>query len=191
MDVLVIDNVDSFTFNLVQALRILGARVEVHRNDAITPGAVLQRAPTHIVLSPGPGRPEEAGNSLAILGTMLGRVPILGVCLGHQCIAHALGGRIVRAEALRHGKTSPVLHDASGLFHGLPTPLQAGRYHSLVIDEDTLPACLRVTARTEDGTIMAVQHAEHPVVGVQFHPESVLTPDGDQLIANFLALEAA
>ncbi len=184
--VLLLDNTDSFTFNLVQAFRALGAVVAVHRSDAIQVDEAMDAAPTHLVVSPGPGRPEGAGNSLAILAALLGRVPVLGVCLGHQCIAQLLGGRITHAPALRHGKTSPVDHDAHGVFRGLPRPFEAGRYHSLVVDESALPRCLHVSARADDGTVMGIRHRELPVEGVQFHPESVLTPDGERLLANFL-----
>lgn len=189
--VLVVDNVDSFTFNLVQAFRILGAQVTVRRHDAITPEEARTLAPSHVVISPGPGRPEGSGQSLPILRAMLDHVPILGVCLGHQCIAALLGGRIGSAPQLRHGKTSEVFHDAQGVFRGLPSPFVAGRYHSLVVDESTLPADLTVSARTEDGVVMGIRHRTRPVVGIQFHPESVLTPEGMPLLANFLALEAA
>ncbi|MBX2799515.1 MAG: aminodeoxychorismate/anthranilate synthase component II [Myxococcales bacterium] len=185
-----IDNVDSFTYNLVQALLELGARVTVRRNHAITAQQATDLAPSHLVISPGPGRPEHAGNALQVLSALMDRVPILGVCLGHQCIAQLLGAEITHARQLRHGKASPVHTDEQGLFQGLPSPLTAGRYHSLAIDEATLPDCLTVTARTEDGEVMAIRHRDLPVQGVQFHPESVLTPDGPALLANFLALEA-
>ncbi|MEN0066503.1 MAG: aminodeoxychorismate/anthranilate synthase component II [Myxococcota bacterium] len=184
----IIDNIDSFTFNLVQAFRQLPTHVTVLRHDVAVED-VLEHAPSHLVVSPGPGRPEHAGNSLAILDAFArtGR-PILGVCLGHQCIASVFGGRIVHAPTLRHGKTSSVHHDERGLFRGLPSPFPAGRYHSLVAEEASLPDDLEVSARTDDGVVMAIRHRSRPIVGIQFHPESVLTPDGDALLANFLAL---
>lgn len=187
MHVVLVDNVDSFAFNLVQALRVLGARVTVVPNT--TEAADLASlAPTHLVISPGPGRPAAAGSCIELVQAFADRCPVLGVCLGHQCIASAFGGRIGHAPALLHGKTSPVRHDGSALFAGLPTPFEAGRYHSLVVDD--VPRGLSVTAQTDDGIVMGLQHREHPVFGVQFHPESVLTPDGDQLLANFLGLGA-
>ena len=191
MRVLMIDNIDSFTFNLVQALRCLGAEVDVHRNDAITVEQAESLAPTHLVVSPGPGRPEEAGASQDVIRAFLHHVPILGVCLGHQCLAAVLGGQIVRAPKLRHGKSSPIYHDAQGILRGLPRPFIGGRYHSLVVDPQAVPDCLEVTAQTSEGDIMAIQHRDRPAVGVQFHPESVLTPRGEVVLANFLAMEAA
>jgi anthranilate synthase/aminodeoxychorismate synthase-like glutamine amidotransferase len=188
---LLIDNYDSFTYNLVQAFAALGATVSVYRNDALTAAEALELAPTHLVISPGPGRPEDAGRSLEMIGAFAGRVPVLGVCLGHQAIVHHYGGRIVGAAALMHGKTSWVHHDGEQLFAGLPHPFEAGRYHSLAADRETLPAELVVTARTKEGEIMGVRHRELPVVGVQFHPESVLTPNGPELLDNFLRLRAA
>jgi len=183
---LLIDNYDSFTYNLVQAFAAMGAEVMVYRNDAI--GVAESRAldPTHLVISPGPGRPEDAGVSLDMIGAYAGKVPILGVCLGHQSIVQQHGGRIVRAERLMHGKTSMVSHDGKTLFEGLPNPFEVGRYHSLCAEEATLPEDLEITAQTDRGEIMGVRHRTLPIEGVQFHPESVLTPEGDKLMANFL-----
>ena len=186
---LLIDNYDSFTYNLVQAFRVLGAEVMVHRNDAVDVAAARAMRPTHLVISPGPGRPEDAGVSLAMIDAFAGHVPVLGVCLGHQSIVHAMGGRITAAARLMHGKTSDIQHDGRGVYRGLPQPLTVGRYHSLAAERDRVPADLVVTARTDDVEIMGVRHREWAVEGVQFHPESVLTPDGDQLMANFLALD--
>jgi para-aminobenzoate synthetase component II len=186
--VLLIDNYDSFTYNLVQALRILGATVDVRRNDEVTVAEAQDCAPTHLVVSPGPGRPEEAGRSLAILGAMLPSVPVLGVCLGHQALGALLGGRVVRAKQLMHGKASPVYHDGRTLYEGLPNPFAAGRYHSLAVAEEGLPESVVVSAYTSEGEIMGLRHRELPVEGVQFHPESVLTPEGSRLLRNFLDL---
>ncbi len=188
---LLVDNYDSFTYNLVQAFLVLEAEVLVYRNDAITPAEARALAPTHLVISPGPGRPEDAGVSLALIDTFAGRVPILGVCLGHQCIVQHFGGRIVSAGALMHGKTSLVSHDAQTIYRGLPNPFEAGRYHSLAAERTELPPELLVTAKTEDGEIMGVRHTAVNVEGVQFHPESVLTPDGPRLLENFLYPERA
>jgi anthranilate synthase/aminodeoxychorismate synthase-like glutamine amidotransferase len=188
---LLIDNYDSFTYNLVQAFLILGARVDVHRNDAIDVAQALALDPSHLVISPGPGRPEDAGRSLEMIGAFAGRVPVLGVCLGHQAIVHHYGGQILGAAALMHGKTSWVHHDGEQLFAGLPHPFEAGRYHSLAANRETLPEELVVTAQTKEGEIMGVRHRELAVVGVQFHPESVLTPNGPQLLDNFLRMRAA
>ena len=185
---LLIDNYDSFTYNLVQAFLVLGAEVVVHRNDAIGLDEAAAIEPTHLVISPGPGRPEDAGTSLAMIGHFAGRIPVLGVCLGHQSIVQHYGGEIVAAGALMHGKTSWVQHDGQGLFAGLPNPFEAGRYHSLAANRQRVPAELEVTARTKEGEIMGVRHRELAVVGVQFHPESVLTPDGPALLANFLGM---
>lgn len=186
---LMIDNYDSFTYNLVQAFLVLGADVEVHRNDCIDVGTAEGLEPTHLVVSPGPGRPEDAGVSLEMIGVFEERVPMLGVCLGHQCLVSHFGGRIVSAKRLMHGKTSMVEHDGHSLFAGLPNPFEAGRYHSLAAERDNIPDILAVTARTSGGEIMGVRHRELPMEGVQFHPESVLTPDGDTLLANFLRME--
>ncbi len=185
--ILVIDNYDSFTFNLVQYLWELGATVEVFRNDKIDIAGIRDRRPEALVLSPGPCTPAEAGVCVPAIRELSGAVPILGVCLGHQAIGQAFGGRVVRAKRVMHGKTSPIQHDGSGIFSGLKAPLEAGRYHSLVVERDSLPSILRITASSEDDEeIMAVAHRDHPTVGVQFHPESVLTPDGKRLLANFL-----
>ena len=188
---LLIDNYDSFTYNLVQAFAAMGADVMVYRNDAITVEGARALAPTHLVISPGPGRPEDAGISLAMIEAFAGRVPILGVCLGHQSIVQQHGGEIVRAERLMHGKTSMVTHDGKSIFAGLSNPFEVGRYHSLCAEEDTLPADLVVTAQTDRGEIMGVRHKTLQIEGVQFHPESVLTPEGDALMANFLRQEAS
>lgn len=186
---LLVDNYDSFTYNLVQAFLVLGAEVEVHRNDEITVEQALARAPTHVCISPGPGTPYDAGVSMDIIRAFAGKVPVLGVCLGHQSITEVFGGKVVRNSRLMHGKTSPVNHDGLGVFAGLPQPLLVGRYHSLVAKADTLPACLQVTATTAEGEIMGLRHKELVVEGVQFHPESVLTPEGPQLLGNFLSMQ--
>ncbi len=188
--VLLIDNYDSFTYNLVQAFRVLGAEVVVRRNDEITVAAAVELSPSHVVVSPGPGRPETAGRTLPLLEALLPRVPILGVCLGHQAIGALLGGSVVRARKLMHGKTSPVYHDGRTLYEGLPNPFVAGRYHSLAVAEEGLPHELLVSAYTSDGEIMGVRHRSLPVEGVQFHPESVLTPEGGRLLRNFFDLGA-
>ncbi len=187
--ILVIDNYDSFTWNLVQALGALrpDAPIEVHRNDRITLDQIEQRQPTHLIVSPGPCTPNEGGISLDAVRRFASRVPILGVCLGHQCIVQASGGRIVRAARVMHGKTSTVSHDRQGVFAGLPTPITAMRYHSLVADQTSLPEVLLVTARDDRGEIMGVRHRRLPVEGVQFHPESFLTDHGIHMLANFLA----
>jgi anthranilate synthase/aminodeoxychorismate synthase-like glutamine amidotransferase len=193
--VLLIDNYDSFTFNLVQRLGELGAEVEVLRNDALSAEEILERKPERLVLSPGPCTPNEAGVCLELIERACGlkgypkpkrAVPLLGVCLGHQSIGQAFGGRVVRARAPVHGKDDEIVHDGSALFKGAPRPLRAGRYHSLVVEEKTLPKALRVSARTRDGVVMALRHEKLPVFGVQFHPESILTPDGQTLLGNFL-----
>lgn len=183
---LMIDNYDSFTYNLVQYLGELGQEVRVFRNDQITVDQIAQLAPRHIVISPGPCTPNEAGISLDTVSRLAGQVPILGVCLGHQSIGQAYGGRIVRAKQLMHGKTSLIHHTGQGVFKGLPSPLNATRYHSLVIERESLPECLEITAWTDDGEIMAVRHKTLPVEGVQFHPESILTEHGHALLENFL-----
>ena len=186
---LLVDNYDSFTYNLVQAFLVLGAEVEVHRNDEITVEQALARAPTHVCISPGPGTPYDAGVSMDIIRAFAGKVPVLGVCLGHQSITEVFGGKVVRNSRLMHGKTSPVNHDGLGVFAGLPQPMLVGRYHSLVAKADTLPACLQITATTAEGEIMGLRHTELVVEGVQFHPESVLTPEGLQLLGNFLRMQ--
>ena len=185
---LLIDNYDSFTYNLVQAFAAHGAEVMVHRNDAIDVDEALALAPTHLVISPGPGRPEDAGGSLAMINAFAGRVPVLGVCLGHQSIVQHYGGEIVRADRLMHGKTSMVSHDGESIFEGLSNPFEVGRYHSLCAEEGSMPDSLQVTARTDRGEIMGVRHKTLPVEGVQFHPESVLTPEGDRLMVNFMRM---
>ena len=184
--VVVIDNYDSFTYNLVQYLGELGRRVIVVRNDHRSVAEIEQLRPMQLVLSPGPCTPNEAGVSVEAVRHFAGRIGVLGVCLGHQCIAQAFGGRIVHAAQLMHGKTSPIHHNAAGLFRGLPSPFIATRYHSLALARDNVPACLEITARTDDGEIMAVQHRECAIVGVQFHPESILTEHGKLLLNNFL-----
>ncbi len=183
---LMVDNYDSFTYNLVQYLGELGADVEVHRNDAITLDAIADRRPDAIVISPGPCTPKEAGVSVPVIERFAGEIPILGVCLGHQAIGAALGGTIVRAPRIMHGKTSPIRHDGRGVFRELSNPFAATRYHSLVIDRGTLPAELEVSAWTDEGEIMGVRHRSLPVEGVQFHPESILTLEGKRLLQNFL-----
>lgn len=183
---LLIDNYDSFTYNLVQAFLVLGADVQVHRNDAIGVEEALALGPTHLCISPGPGTPDEAGVSKDMIRAFAGRIPVLGVCLGHQALVEVHGGAIARAERLMHGKTSQVLHDGRGLFAGLPSPFAAGRYHSLIARRETLPDALEITAWTEEGEVMGVRHRELAVEGVQFHPESILTPDGPRLLAGFL-----
>jgi anthranilate synthase/aminodeoxychorismate synthase-like glutamine amidotransferase len=187
--VLVIDNYDSFTYNLVQYLGELGADIQVRRNDQITLEEIEAMKPAQILISPGPGRPEDAGISMDVIRRFGATTPILGVCLGHQAIGMAYGGVVCRATAPMHGKTSTVVHDGKGVFSGITEPFQAGRYHSLIIASDSVPADLEVTARTrEDGTIMAVRHRTHRVHGVQFHPESVLTDEGRRILRNFLDL---
>ncbi len=183
---LMIDNYDSFTFNLVQYLGELGAEVHTVRNDEITLDAIEAMAPERIVISPGPCTPAEAGVSVPLLQRFAGRLPILGVCLGHQSIGAAFGGKVVRAREVMHGKTSPVEHTGVGVFRGLPNPFVVTRYHSLAIERASLPDCLEVTAWTADGEIMGVRHREHPVEGVQFHPEAILTEHGHALLKNFL-----
>ena len=188
MRLLMIDNYDSFTYNLVQAFLMLGAQVEVFRNDAIDVAQALALHPTHVVVSPGPGTPQDAGVSMDMVRAFAGKVPVLGVCLGHQSLVEVFGGRVVRAGRLMHGKVSPVQHDGRGVFAGLSSPMQAGRYHSLIAEPGTLPAVLEVSARTAEGEIMGVRHRELMVEGVQFHPESVLTPEGPALLNNFLKM---
>ena len=183
---LMIDNYDSFTYNLVQYFGELGQEVKVFRNDAITLAEIARLAPDYLVISPGPCAPAQAGVSLAAIREFAGRIPLLGVCLGHQSIGEAFGGRIVHAQQLMHGKVSPVHHKDVGVFRGLPNPLTCTRYHSLAIERESLPNCLEVTAWTEDGEIMGVRHKTLPVEGVQFHPESILTERGHDLLSNFL-----
>jgi para-aminobenzoate synthetase component 2 len=187
MRVLVVDNYDSFTYNLVQAIGSMGHDLEVFRNDRITPAEVAARSPDRIVVSPGPCTPREAGVSCAVIRELAGRIPILGVCLGHQCLAEVFGAKVVRAERIMHGKTSMIKHDGRGVFRGLPDPFEATRYHSLLVPEETVPACLEVSARTADqGEVMGLRHRQLAVEGVQFHPESFLTAEGPKLLANFL-----
>lgn len=183
---LLIDNYDSFTYNLVQAFLVLEAEVIVHRNDAIDVGEAAELNPTHLVISPGPGRPDDAGRSLAMIEAFAGKIPLLGVCLGHQCIVQHFGGEIVAAGVLMHGKTSQVEHDGFTLYRGLPNPFEAGRYHSLAANRSRIPESLQISATTDVNEIMGVRHTELPIEGVQFHPESVLTPSGPTLLENFL-----
>jgi len=189
--IFVVDNYDSFTWNLAQALGKLDADVEVARNDRFDPDAVVTRRPAAVIVSPGPGRPEDAGRSMAMISAAeRERIPLLGVCLGHQALGALHGARVERATP-RHGKSSQVTHDGRGIFAGLPSPFPAARYHSLVVREEGLPDDLRVTARSDDGLVMGLAHRDLPVLGVQFHPESVLTPEGERLLANFVAIASA
>jgi|TARA_B100002003_G_scaffold192385_1_gene181614 anthranilate synthase/aminodeoxychorismate synthase-like glutamine amidotransferase len=185
--VLVIDNYDSFVYNLVQYLGELGAEPIVHRHDAITTAEADELEPDAVLVSPGPGRPEDAGVSTSIIHWAAGRVPVLGVCLGHQCIGAAWGGNVVRAPEVMHGKTSRIHHEGAGVFAGLPSPFEATRYHSLLVERSSLPGEFEVTASTEDGLVMGLRHRDLDVEGVQFHPESILTASGHDLLANFLA----
>jgi anthranilate synthase/aminodeoxychorismate synthase-like glutamine amidotransferase len=185
---LLIDNYDSFTYNLVQAFLVLGAQVEVHRNDAITLEQARALEPTHLVISPGPGTPEAAGISIHLIESFAGAIPVFGVCLGHQAIVTAFGGRVGRAGRLMHGKTSPVTHDGRTIFAGVSQGFEAGRYHSLIADPALLPAELEVSAHTAEGEIMGVRHRSLAVEGVQFHPESILTPEGPRIMESFLRL---
>ena len=184
---LLIDNYDSFTYNLVQAFLVLGAEVLVHRNDKITVEEAQALRPSHLCISPGPGTPYDAGVSMRMIEAFAGEIPVLGVCLGHQSLVTVFGGKVVRAARQMHGKVSEVAHDGSSVFAGLPQPFQAGRYHSLIAQPQSLPGVLRVTAQTAEGEIMGVRHTTLTVDGVQFHPESILTPDGPKLMGNFLA----
>jgi len=186
--ILVIDNYDSFTYNLVQYLGELGEEVVVRRNDETTLENIEANLPSRIVISPGPGRPEDAGISLDLIAYFGGRVPILGVCLGHQAIGQVFGGSVVRASTVVHGKGSEVFHDGKSIFCNLDSPFKAGRYHSLIVERESLPACLEVSAETRDGVIMGLRHREKKIEGVQFHPESILTPAGKKLLSNFLRL---
>lgn len=185
---LVIDNYDSFTYNLVQALGMLGADIKVVRNDKATVEEMASWTPDLLLVSPGPGTPNEAGISVDAIRHFAGRIPVLGVCLGHQSIGVAFGGKVVRAERLMHGKTSMIRHDGKGVYRGLPNPFEAMRYHSLLVDKATLPECLAVTARSEQDELMGFRHKEFPVEGVQFHPESIMTPEGINLLRNFLEM---
>jgi len=184
----VIDNYDSFTYNLVQYFGELGADPQVYRNDEITLEQLKEMEPGKIVISPGPGTPDDGGISNQVIEEMGKEISLLGVCLGHQCITQVYGGDIVRAERLMHGKTSPIKHDGRGVFHGLPQPFEASRYHSLIARRDSVPDCLEICADTDEGEIMGVRHKEYPVHGVQFHPESILSRDGKHLLRNFLEL---
>ncbi len=187
--ILVIDNYDSFTYNLVQYLAELGADLEVYRNDRITVDEVAAKRPERIVISPGPGTPERAGITMEVIRRLGAAVPILGVCLGHQAIGAVFGGRVVRAPELMHGKTSLIYHRGGRLFRGVENPFTATRYHSLIVERESLPDCLEVTAETADGLIMGLRHRKYPIEGVQFHPESILTPAGKRILANFLEVD--
>jgi anthranilate synthase/aminodeoxychorismate synthase-like glutamine amidotransferase len=184
--VLVLDNYDSFVYNLVQYLGELGAEPIVHRSDALSMDQIVELDPDAVLISPGPGRPEDAGLSNDVIRHFTGRRPVLGVCLGHQCIGEVFGGKVVRADQVMHGKTSLVRHNGSGVFEGLPSPLEATRYHSLVVERESVPAVLEITAETDDGTVMGLRHVDAEVEGVQFHPESILTDAGHDLMRNFL-----
>lgn len=184
--ILVIDNYDSFTYNLVQYLGELGEEVTVRRNDEIDLQGIEDMQPDHILISPGPCTPNEAGITLSIIERFKGQIPIFGVCLGHQAIGQAFGGNVIRAERLMHGKTSPILHNGQSVFAGLPSPFTATRYHSLIVERTSLPDCLEITAETEEGEIMGLRHKEYAVEGVQFHPESIITDHGHQILRNFL-----
>jgi anthranilate synthase/aminodeoxychorismate synthase-like glutamine amidotransferase len=184
--ILIIDNYDSFTYNLVQYFGELGSVPLVKRNDQITLDQIHELKPERIVISPGPGTPMDSGISNAVIQTFGPQIPLLGVCLGHQCISHVFGAEVVRAERLMHGKTSPIIHDEAGLFLRLPQPFEATRYHSLIVKRDTVPECLKISAWTQEGEIMGIRHVQHPIHGVQFHPESILTREGKSLLQNFL-----
>ncbi len=186
--ILMIDNYDSFTYNLYQYLGMLGVEVEVRRNDRISLDAIEGMKPERIVISPGPGVPQSAGITISVIERFHRQVPLLGVCLGHQAIGAAFGGRVVHAARLMHGKVSEIQHDGKSIFHGVPDPFTATRYHSLAVERESLPACLEVSAVAEDGEIMGLRHREYPVEGVQFHPESILTPEGMNILKNFLQL---
>ncbi|MDO3379105.1 anthranilate synthase component II [Geoalkalibacter halelectricus] len=185
---LMIDNYDSFTYNLVQYFRELGEEVEVYRNDRISIAEILRKNPRRLVISPGPCSPNEAGISVPVIQGLAGRIPLLGVCLGHQCLGQALGGRVVRAARLMHGKTSPVFHEGKGLFAGISNPFEATRYHSLIVERESLPQCLRITAWTAEQEIMGLEHRELPLWGIQYHPESILTVEGKKQLKNFLEM---
>ena len=186
--ILMIDNYDSFTYNLVQYLGLLGSEVEVHRNDKITLDEIETMKPERIVISPGPGTPQTAGITISMIERFHPKVPILGVCLGHQAIGAAFGGRVLHAARIMHGKTSEISHDSKGVFRDLPDPITATRYHSLAVERESLPSCLEVSAEAEDGEIMGLRHREYPVEGIQFHPESILTKEGINILRNFLNL---
>ena len=184
--ILMIDNYDSFTYNLVQYLGELGAKLEVHRNDKITLEEIEGMAPERIVISPGPCTPKEAGISVEVIRRFAGRIPILGVCLGHQCMGEAFGGKVVRAPYLMHGKTSEIFHDGRTIYEGIESPFVATRYHSLIVERKALPTCFEISAETKDGIIMGLRHKEYDMEGVQFHPEAILTEEGKRLLGNFL-----
>ena len=186
--ILMIDNYDSFTYNLVQYLGVLGSKVEVHRNDKITLDEIESMKPERIVISPGPGTPQSAGITISMIERFHSKLPILGVCLGHQAIGAAFGGRVLHAARIMHGKTSEISHDGKGVFRDLPDPITATRYHSLAVERKSLPSCLEVSAEAEDGEIMGLRHREYPVEGIQFHPESILTKEGMNILRNFLNL---
>jgi anthranilate synthase/aminodeoxychorismate synthase-like glutamine amidotransferase len=186
---LLLDNYDSFTYNLAQYFGELGCELVIKRNDGIAIDEIAALAPSHICISPGPCTPHEAGISKEVIMRFGEKIPILGVCLGHQCIAEAYGGKVVRTSRFMHGKSSIIHHNSASIFSGLPTPFEAGRYHSLVVEADSFPSCLEVIAQTDGNEIMALRHREFPVYGVQFHPESILTPDGKKILINFLTLE--
>lgn len=188
--ILVIDNYDSFTYNLVQYLGELGEEIKVYRNDEIDIAGIEQLSPDHILISPGPCTPNEAGISLDVISHFKGRIPIFGVCLGHQAIGQAFGGKVIRAERLMHGKTSAIHHLSTSVFEGLSNPFTATRYHSLIVEKESLPDCLEITAWTEEGEIMGLRHKEYPIEGVQFHPESIITDHGHQMLRNFLKRSA-
>ncbi|MDF2721537.1 MAG: glutamine amidotransferase of anthranilate synthase [Paenibacillus sp.] len=188
--ILVIDNYDSFTYNLVQYLGAIGQEVVVHRNDQIDLNGIEQLRPDHILISPGPCTPNEAGISMPLIEHFKGKIPILGVCLGHQSIGQVFGGDVIRAEKLMHGKTSEIIHDGKTIFEGIPSPYTATRYHSLIVRRETLPDCLEISAETKDGEIMGLRHKQYPIEGVQFHPESIITEHGLTLLRNFVAIQA-
>jgi anthranilate synthase component 2 len=185
--IVIIDNYDSFTYNIVQTLGGLGAKMEIFRNDQIDVAGIAALHPDRLLISPGPCDPAQAGVSIAAIKHFAGKIPVLGVCLGHQAIGAAFGGKVVRADRLMHGKTSPIFHDGRGVFTGLPSPFEAMRYHSLVVEQASLPDCLEITARTDQDELMGLRHKTLVVEGVQFHPESIMTPDGVQLLKNFIA----
>lgn len=184
--ILMIDHYDSFTFNIVQYLKQMGKNVRVRRHDQITPGEIRRESPEAIFLSPGPCTPRETGVTIDVIQEFYSSVPLMGICLGHQCIGTAFGGEVVRAERIMHGKVSPVEHDGKTIFTGMPQPFAAGRYHSLLVRPESLPSCLEISARTAEGEIMGLRHKDYPVEGIQFHPESVLTPQGKRIIRNFI-----
>ncbi len=189
--ILLIDNYDSFTYNAAHGLAMLGGDVQVRRNDRMTVKEAEELEPDYLVISPGPGGPRDAGVSMDLIATFAGSIPILGICLGHQCIGEVFDGRVGPASSLVHGKTSRIYHDGAGLFAGLKSPFEAGRYHSLAVEESSLPACLQITAQTAEGEIMGIRHRTLPVEGVQFHPESILTPQGQGIFRNFLGMGRA